>query len=385
MMTKSIIFMVCTLIASNVLAIINTVDGTSSGRFVNGNIVGDYVADGIDTPVPVVSASVLFEENFDVQADWTPTGTDCSRVSPEKCNAGVPDTPTDWSYYRCEDLWNPGTGNPSHNYCQRISSEQGRGGSGKAWIKSSESSHAEGESNYHSDAILMKEFTAADGFDAAGYEEMYISFYLRFDPTWQFHTNGATGGAEFKLVRMGHIDAGNDLEVWQLGSTGNTAPFLLYQMKHSDMWGFRGHHEPRCDAQNPNYYCDNDIGQDPLYICPVGQTCTGNGTVGGQPQDDPTFAEMFYPGQWIKFEYYMKLNSAPGVSDGIYKHWVGDVLQHSKTDLQWRYSDSDASVKLNFFSIGGNWNNFIGDPLDKTEQEYAIDDIQVCSTERCVE
>ena len=112
-------------------------------------------------------AEVIFEDNFDAQEDWSPTGTEC------KGHAGDPkcpdnDVPPGWTFYRLEDKWNPDQGFPNHQIGQRISGDVKRGASGKAWIKSGESSHESDEANYYSDAILYK-------YLGQEYDEIFVS------------------------------------------------------------------------------------------------------------------------------------------------------------------------------------------------------------------
>ena len=321
-----------------------------------------------------VPPGVIFSDDFDSYPDWNTAGnTDCSReTNKEACQIAAGQVPEKWTHYRAIDERNPSTGYPSNEYAMRITSEQGMGGVGKALISSKESSKPQGEANYYSDAILMKEL-------GADYDELWVSFYVMFPVGFEWV---GAGNAEAKMFRMGHIDDGPNIDVWQLGGAGGTAPMYLFQAKESQVWGWRGHHEPRCDDQAVNYYCDNHIGYDPLMKCPEGVTC--NESVNGDTvsYNAPTFAQIMTPGEWVKFEFHMKLNDV-GVANGEFTFWVNNVEQVHEVNEQYRYAGSvDADTKINFFSIGGNWNNFIGPIWTHEEQEYFIDNVRACD-QRC--
>jgi len=310
----------------------------------------------------VAQAEVIFEDNFDAQADWAPTGTECGGHWAERCVDN--DIPPGWTWYRNSEHWPETPG-------QRISSDVHRGESGKSWIKSSESNHDPGESNYYSDSILQKVFPK-------DYEELYVGFWIKFSPTWRWLTNPLASG-EFKLVRISHFDGGEGVNPFQMGWSGNTAPMYLFQVKQSNRWGWRAHHEPRCDNQVDNYYCDNHDGYDPLYDCVPGMTCTGYEHSSGSVH--PSYEDMMGDGEWHFLEYYVKMNSAPGASDGEFAYWVDGYKHHHYTGRKWRYEGSPENLGWNSVAIGGNWNNWFSESADNEEEEwYAIDDVVISTT-----
>ncbi len=334
---------------------VRCIDGDS-----NENISDYLINFSVANLVEPTGGNILFEDDFDGHNEWTPTWSECGWFWAEKCPDD--DIPLGWTWYRHTDQWNPSTWYPSHNYGQRISSDEFRWASWKAWIKSSESDHSIGESNYYSDAILMKVLEE-------DYDEIHTSFWIKFPAEWEWVSpwNG-----ELKLTRMGHVDSGTGVNVFQLWGAGNTGPMYLLQLKNSTQWGWRGHHEPRCDNQEDNYYCDNEIWYDPVFVCPEGMTCTGE--IDYTPAGNPTFKETMWDGSWHKLELYVKNNSTPGIADGEFSMWIDGVEQYSRSDAQWRYAWSPADLGFNFVSIGWNWNNFFSDPSNNKELSYAIDD-----------
>jgi hypothetical protein len=85
---------------------------------------------------------------------------------------------------------------------------------------------------------------------------------------------------------------------------------------------------------------------------------------------------------WHVVEFHFKLNSAPGVRDGIFQHWLDGQKLVDMRGMPWIGTSGSMDAKWNSFSIGGNDHfqfNMTG-PLSDRERWYAIDDIAVHST-----
>lgn len=83
-------------------------------------------------------------------------------------------------------------------------------------------------------------------------------------------------------------------------------------------------------------------------------------------------------GKWHCFEFYVKLNSAGGVADGVSKVWYDGALVGSTTNAVWiPLGDDPAQWKWNHAWLGGNNANLY---LPANEQWYAIDDVVVSTT-----
>ena len=322
-----------------------------------------------------VNAEILFEEDFDSQTDWFPTGVRCgitqgTDICPDS------DVPLNWTYYRNEnDDWRPDNGYPENQYGQRITSDIKRGVSGKSWVKVSESNQPPEQANYYSDSILMKKLDTE-------YNELYVSFWIKMQPNWQWQG----GGRQLKLFRVGNLDDIPSGDVFDIGSKGNTAPLYIFDFYNHETWGWQNKHAPRCDPQLEEYLdCGTaqyrspwTIGQ--LFDCQPGQVCTGF-TPSRDRITRPTFQESVGDGQWHNLKFRVKLNSAPGVEDGLYEFWLDGNLEISVTGIPYREINSPAGVGWNFISIGGNWNNWFAPVEDRKELWYAIDDIIVSTTD----
>ena len=84
----------------------------------------------------VVRADVVFEDNFNSQADWQPSpGID--DASPggaySGCDSGdcTGQVPTGWSYYRATGLWWPS----GYEETVNVNSDNARGGIGKSYTQ----------------------------------------------------------------------------------------------------------------------------------------------------------------------------------------------------------------------------------------------------------
>ena len=84
-------------------------------------------------------------------------------------------------------------------------------------------------------------------------------------------------------------------------------------------------------------------------------------------------------GGWHSFEYYLKVNSAPGVSDGVHKFWFDGNLVTNISNIQWATSSGQSSPRRlwNYIFIGGNNANAYALQSTSPEQWYAIDDFVV--------
>jgi len=74
--------------------------------------------------------------------------------------------------------------------------------------------------------------------------------------------------------------------------------------------------------------------------------------------------------------FFIKMNSAPGVFDGVLKQWIDDYRIHNITTMNWVESDRDM-VQWTSVALGGNdWFNLYPDSM-RVEEWYAIDDFVI--------
>ncbi len=253
-----------------------------------------------------VSAQIIFEEDFNGQVDWMPVDNNeaCNNVS-ATCD-GEP--PENWDYYRSIEDWHPSeAAYSSKQPAQQISNRQFIGPSGKSWIRYHESSETN-QSTFGDDAMLLKHL-------GSEYDDVYVSFWIKFDPNWQWVS---TGNAKFKLVRIFHFDGPDGTaSPWKYFSGGDSGPIFIFDIKLSNRWGFRSTYSARCDPQASEYYCNpsRDWEGDSLWV------------------DSPTFEESLGDGDWHQLQVRVKMNSSLGAKDGIFSVWLDGVLQYTFTNV----------------------------------------------------
>ena len=329
----------------------------------------------------IVPPQVIFSENFDAQADWFPSvdSTVCKfNGATSSCDD---DVPPGWNAYRnVNDDFRP-EDNPAFRPGLQISNEFFRGASGKSLIKTSESNQPPTQANFFSDGILLKHL-------GAEYQEIHLSFWIRFQPGWQWQSV-PSGGRLLKIARIGHVDIPADGsssdDPFTLGSSGFTAPLYIFDFRQHSAFGFTNLHSPRCDPQSTFYQGCAVTGDDFDYFdCLPGAPCNGH-IFSGDGLQHPSFEDLFAPranyADWHRIELQITMNSAPGVSDGQLVFWFDGQLERSVSNIPWRQTGSP-ELGFNMISVGGNWNNWYAPVVDQEEQWYAIDDLQVC-TSRC--
>ena len=86
--------------------------------------------------------------------------------------------------------------------------------------------------------------------------------------------------------------------------------------------------------------------------------------------------------RWTKLSFYVKMNSAPGVNDGVLKQWINDVQFHTDDTIAWVTDDEELNpnqilVGWNYIAIGGNDYFQAIDNDQRFEDWYAIDNFKV--------
>ena len=299
------------------------------------------------TPVP---AGIIFQDNFDSHADWSPTQGKVGEAGGDPGCWKCTDVPTGWTAFEngksfCDDV-----GNNTLN----IGSTNARNNTGKAltlW-----------------DEKCTVGFEDSDGnlgifFDTI-YSEIYVRFYVNFQLNYPW------AQTDYPMHKLWHIQYhcgdqapwsyfGNDCnKPLSVGGLKIHIPTVYYYVAY------------RCEE---NYYCNGD----PAYVFNGSQNDHDHANLG-------SWENVFNDGNWHCFELYYKMNTNNGVTfnaDGIHRFWVDGELQYESTNIPFSDTGSDQGPRRgwNFFSIGGNNANFLpGD--EQSEQWYAVDDV-VISTE----
>ena len=292
--------------------------------------------------------AVVFEDNFDAQANWE-KGKPASEVDYGPWPA--PGAPTNWSTWRAAPWYTAVTSPVS--ITNAVNSDHTTG-SGKAFkaVTQSGGPNIFGTA-YNSDTILAKVFPQE-------YQELYVRFWLKTQPGWQYTINQSNYNKIFRLFR--YDGTGNIFEAF---SGGSQAPIMLFQL--SSNWNAanakysilgRGYPIPTNynSATFTNQEVDMSFG-------------TGASTASGSWAD----------GGWHRYDFHAKLNTT-GSANGVVEMFYDGVKKFSATNANFKLSGSN-SIGWNAIDLGGNsQTNFGTVGTASGEQWYAIDDVVVSTT-----
>ncbi|MDS1309933.1 hypothetical protein [Marinobacter xiaoshiensis] len=324
---------------------------------------------------------VIFEDNFDDQPDWTSTMFSTEKMQKRSRGAVLPNG---WDLIYQDTKWSPETGYINNHASLEIletNADKARGGEGKAAVMWRES-HSLGWLNWASDSQLWK-------YLEGGYEELYVEFYIRFSDNWWQRSRGNTGNWTSKILRVGSWDGVGD-EV--NGAAGSLGPIVFWDYKQDDYgmrnvlafrggpWGenyrFNGQYS---DGVSLNYTKNTagneEDGKNPLHTNALtGAPLVSSSTAWHEDVFGP-------PAHWTKMAFYVKMNSAPGVKDGVFRQWINGHRIVNKENVPWVMENSEnIMVKWNYIAIGGN--DYL-QPIpneQRFEDWYAIDDLVIHSS-----
>ena len=261
-----------------------------------------------------LSADILFEDNFDQQADWQTLN-----------RSTIGDLPAGWTYGRTSEQWHPADGDSESMPSMFISGNDTNkvfGGIGKAFISYSESNNPTG---WSSDGFIMKDIPPSD--------TVYVQFKIKFQS--DFASDSDRG--QIKIFRILHYDGVGDRA--KFFSSGYSAPIYIYDWEQSN-YGLRHDHAFRCDPQETGYFCTSPVILNPLRSINRGDM-SGNYSSdltslnpqlpdllngGILPSDGTISHNQLIGNQWHTLAFYFVLNSAAGVQDGVFKHWFDGEL-----------------------------------------------------------
>lgn len=323
------------------------------------------------------SAEVLFKESFDDLDDWTSTMHTTANEQTVVRGDIIPDGW--WGIYQ-GTVWSPELGYPDNHPSLEILSrnaDKARGNRGKSAVFWRES-HSRGWNNWASDAHFVKLFNR-------DYEQLYIEFYIRFSDNWWQRNPANAGGWTSKIFRVGHWS--REGSIWN-SQTGDVNPRMFWDYK-KDNYGVRnvlalrhgppGKNETISHSGSKNY-TTHTVGQQEKGQ-PEGLLNALNTSQllseGGAADHEDVFGK---PETWTKVAFFVKMNSAPGVADGVLRQWVNDQRIVNYEDVEWLKSYPGAStVGWNYIAIGGN-DFFQAYPNERRfEDWYAIDDLIVAT------
>jgi hypothetical protein len=341
--------------------------------------------------VPYALGKVLFTENFEAQPDYTATMHSLETVQEAGNGFTIPDN---WTAVYQGTIWSPETGYPNlKSTIEILAANGGRNGSTRSYLGTRESIDSTGGA-WHSDGQLIKAPIEID--NPTGTEEIYIEFWIRFDANWfqRGFTDGVYPSFASKIFRVASWTPGGNMFS---GAQSDFGPMLYWDYK-SDNYGmrnklsFRGGPPGNQTAgvnnykvssvdgftANSNFNQRNLVGQEVGGTNPQLPDLVNGGLLVDTTQLVTHEMLFGFPENWTKMAFYLKMNSAPGVADGVMSQFInGHRIRHENT-IPWVEANAEnIMVKWNHFSIGGN-DQFLPYPAeDLFEDYYYIDDIVV--------
>ena len=339
--------------------------------------------------VPVANAEIVFQEKFDDLADWTSTMYSSEAYQAVWLGDVLPGR---WDTIYQGGYYDPPSGHASLEILEG-NSDRARGGSGKSSVNWRE---------HHINPNFTNEWKSNSALGihldkfGGGYNQIYVEFWVAFDPNWTHST------ASSKIFRVFSWDETGDF--WQAFSGGAQGPLFLWDYSFSESYGVRNKLSFRGGPHGENYQMTSeDVGDLPRELIGLGDmsanftsdlqgaTYEGDASLldkltGSTLQSSGTIShEQIFGrgGTWTKVAFFVKMNSAPGVRDGVFKQWIDDNLIIETNKVEWvGQNPENKMVKWNAVGIGGNdyWVNGGYSNSDQREEWYAIDDV-VISTE----
>lgn len=324
---------------------------------------------------PGANAGVIFQEGFEDQPDWT---------SDDFALDGT--LPLNWYTHRNDELWSPRTGHQDRKPVAEISgknSDKAHTGS-KSFVAWRES-YDPGWKKFNSDSILVKYFPE-------GHDELYVEFWVNFSEEMinTYHM-GALGAS--KMFRVYHF---NGIYEDRFNFFGDiNSPKYIWDVSGGPTYGIRN--AMSFYARGPNHL-NGEIEDLPHQLNGGGDMSASYKTELAGMRMDGTDAHLpnkvdgglitHQPGTaaldhvfgdeqtWTKVAFYVRMNSAPGVQNGVAMQWIDDQRIFYNENIDWVREGYDM-VKWNTIAISGN-DFFRGyDNERRYEEWYAIDDIVV--------
>jgi len=289
-------------------------------------------------------AEVLFEDNFDDQADWV--GEQQSSPNDITCpgGSGCNTLPSGWSQARIASE-RPCSNTDGNHDTMIIDSTNRRGSSGKGFTYWSE------------DCLSHDDSWASDGLLSVllsnDQQELYIRFWIKFQSDWEWdYINDNYVSQKFlHLTHKGETDGW-----YQFFSDTENKPRAFFNFSFYDNSSTTNYASLLSWYDNGDSFAINDT--------------EGSWSAAGKVGD----------GDWHRLDFHVKNNSAADVLDGEWHVWMDGILVSSKTDVNWIGSGSVSSRGWNTIHLGGN-NYNLDLQTNTTEQWYAIDDVVISNTE----
>jgi hypothetical protein len=351
---------------------------------------------------PIVG-SLIFSDNFNDQPDWTSGMHSAERVQDVDNNDILP---ANWDSIRQDPLWSPSTGHPGGRELIEIlasNSDKSLGGVGKSSVHWRESS-GEPLWRWNSDNILAKRFIPS--------KSVYAKFFMKFQPGWT--PLGQTGGT--KLFRISHWTGSGDF--YGFGSDRQNGPAFFwgyestqsggarisptyrgwpivenYTMAHPTMQNWPRQSGPLNFGKNIRDLNGDGIDDQQntlLYDLTtldsalieqmrnewVDRSTIQSGTL--STSDTPTH-DQIWGDVWHKIEFFVQLNSAPGVADGHLWMWIDEqlVIRNITTPWMGTHANPEDTPYWNWAALGGNSHFHAFPDEDKRQEWVSFDNLEI--------
>lgn len=329
------------------------------------------VASALSISTPIAGAEIIFEEDFDEQPDYDSrdhlSGVN-HQLYRERGDLIPPgwDSISDWSQYDLPHL------NITGSDANKV-----RGGRGKSLVMR----RASRGPGWSGDAQLAKNLDR-------DYKEIYVKFWIKFQPGW-------THNGFDKLFRIGSYkpDELSGKEYWSRLGMGIIWDVVHYSVEDSGLRNnvsavsSQGRMKNPTPAIRDQGWRSNGRGWNANYTStPISADGSGPRLVdhangGVLPVSRSTSHAQVYGNVWHKVEFHLKMNSAPGVQDGVMTQWLDNTVMITNTTVPWlQAGDPEVDRGFNAIKFGGNDNFMIYPNEDRVQEWYAFDDIVIRSS-----
>ena len=331
-------------------------------------------------------SEILFEENFDDLEDWTSAMYSTDQYQAVWLGNTLPEG---WDTLYRSGYYSPPTAHASLEILAS-NADKARGGTGKSAVHWREHHiNPDFDRQWKSNSSLGK-------YLEEGYEQLYVEFWISFDPEWTQTT------AASKIFRVFSWD--EEGEFWQAFGGGSQGPLFLWDYALDEKFGVRNKLSFRGGPHGENY----KMSSEQAFGLPRGLRGAGDMSLNFTSDIEPTLSERDEalidqtsgstlqssgvawheqvfgpPGTWTKMAFFVKMNSAPGAQDGVFRQWINDKLIVESTNVEWVGPNTENKmVKWNAVGIGGNdyWVNGGWDNSQQREEWYSIDDLVISTS-----
>lgn len=343
----------------------------------------------------IEQSSVIFADDFESHPEWVAGYTNTK--NPTGRPHGNP-APKGWTIIRTDPARAPSMGDTDRHESIEIRTAPEKARSGVKSAQFYRDALLEPNWKWWSDGILAKQFEDE-------YPEIWTTFYMKWQP------DSLAPKSLSKIFRMSHVDVEvGSPEIFRGFRDGHNGPMMIWVNGLND-YGLRNTMAMRGYPQTTNYYFEDgmpqqlprnmfsgdmslnwdtnlrDLNRDGiddnenlrLYTQTDGLLIPGNGHEGMISHAD--FWGNEQNSQWRRFDFYLKMNSAPGIADGVIEQYVDGQLVFANYTTPWIGSSATDMVGWNSVKLGGNdWIKTVADEL-RFEDWYAIDDLEVRTNE----